>query len=360
MKIAIFAPFRQKCGVYDYAVRMAGASPVPVDLIGDKGALRDGWDVLHVQYEPALFREGRRNVLPEVMGSMRAKKVVTLHEVYEGNPFVFPRPKRPGLLGFLKRARWDYAHRLERREEAFAAADFFADAVVVHTADAREILERRMASPGKVSVLPHPVVDVGRGDPRRGREKWGLPQGNIALVFGFITSVNDYGTLLDAAALLKESVTFVIAGSVRREEDRGPEADLDQAIRDRGLAKSVRRVGYVEKECLPDLFACADVFVSVPRVKTASGSVSHALGAALPVAAPDLPVFQEIRSESDCLWLFRPGDANSLSRAVSALLEEDENRRAREKAAEYATRHSIRAFMEEHVKIYRRLLEGGH
>lgn len=360
MKIAMFAPSLEKCGVYDYALRMAEACPVPLTLIRERDKLRDEWDVLHVQYEASLFREGGRSFLPDVMARVRAKKVVTLHEVYEQNPFVFPRPAQAGPWGFLKRARWDFRHRLERQEEAFAASDFFADAVVVHTWRAREILDKRMAMPAKVNVLPHPVVEMGGGDPGKGREKWSLSQGKIALVFGFITEVNDYGTLLDAALALKDRAAFVIAGSARREEDRGLEAALDRGIREKGLEKSVRRVGYVEKALLPDLFACADVFVSVPKVKTASGSVSHALGAGLPVAAPDLPPFQEIRRESDCVRLYRPGDALSLSLAVSALLEKDDNRRYREKAAEYAQRHSIHAFMEQHLKIYRRLLEGGH
>jgi glycosyltransferase involved in cell wall biosynthesis len=58
--------------------------------------------------------------------------------------------------------------------------------------------------------------------------------------------------------------------------------------------------------------------------------------------------------------LFRSGDARSLSLAVSALLEAEENRKMREKAAEYAQRHSIHAFMEQHLTIYRGLLAGGH
>jgi glycosyltransferase involved in cell wall biosynthesis len=361
MKVAMLVPGIGPCGIHDYTLRLQNRFPGQMDLFHATCFEAGDHDLLHVQFEPTLFRLGRKSLFPALMRkNHRLKKVVTVHEAYEVNPFIAPRPSVTGLLGFLKRAKYDFLHGLERLEESFARHDFYADAVIVHTVYAKALLARKGCSPEKIHVLPHPVFDhpPPQGTPLGWKN---ISEGKkMLLVFGFISPAVDYAAVLRAMRSLQTRCCLVIAGGARRPEDRPLEADLDELIRKEGLAEAVQRIPYVPEDCLSFLFRRADVFISASRFKTSSGSLAHALGECLPAVASDLPYIREINAEVNCLKTYRPGDAEDLAAKILELLDPGTHAEVQKRLRQYADLHSLARFAESHASIYRGLLEGCH
>ena len=313
---------------------------------------------MHVQYDAGLFRQGRRNILPQVMALPVRRKVITVHEVYEMNPYIARRPNRNGLISSLKQVKWDFLHRLERKEEGFAALNYFADSIIVHTQAAADVLKRKRCDSGKIQVWPHPAIIVPKGDRQKGRQRFGLPEeGVVILVFGFITPANDYATFFSAIEPLQGKVTFLLAGGPREGRYQSIQQEMGQAIVEKGLSASVVRTGYVEESLLPDLFAAADLFVSIARVKTASGPISRALGSGLPVLAADMDYTRELAGQSEAVIRYESGNAEALKQGIVSLLDKEYRLRLCAAADEYAKTHSFAAFAANHLQLYRRLFE---
>jgi glycosyltransferase involved in cell wall biosynthesis len=354
-------PENGPCGIGDYARRLETAMSGAIRVIHDPLFNARDFDILHVQYEPALFRHGRKSRFPALMRkNSRIKRVVTVHEAYEKNPFIAPRPCQKGLLGFLKKLRYDYRHDLEIFEASFPRRDFFADAVIVHTRDAKAILTRQGCHAERMFTLPHPVFD--HAPALNAPPGWKNPPEDkkTLLWFGFISPAVDFDTLFGALKILKDRCYLVLAGSTRRPEDKAMVPDLEKRVQAEGLSGHVQWTGYVAEECLSFLFSRADVFVSTPRFKTASGSLSHALGEGLPIAAPDLPYVREINAEGNGIKTYAPGDPCDLARQITALLDAGTHQEYGRRLRRYAARHTLTNFAEDHAAIYGRLLESSH
>jgi len=361
IKVAMAVPGTGPCGISDYAQKLQAHYPGMMTLFTAPVFEARGFDLLHVQYEPTLFRKERKTLFPDLMrGNRRIKRVVTVHEVYEKNPFIAPRPETPGLLGALSRARYDFSHSLELSEEGFARKGFFADRVVVHTRHAKAILTRKGCPAEKIEVIPFPVYrhPPARGTPLGWKK---IPQEmKVVLMFGFISPVVDFETVLKAMHAHKERCVLVLAGCGRRREDKPLEDALEALVSKEGLTDCVRRTGYVPEECLDFLFNRADVFVSAPRFKSSSASLAHALGSGLPIVAPDLPHVQEINAEANCIRTFRPGDPVDLAEKINTLLEAETHQDVKERILNYAGNHSMEKFAADNASVYRRAIEDRH
>ncbi len=361
MKIAMVVPESGPCGIGDYTRRLVELMPEQVDLICTQVANANSHDILHVQYEPVLFRKKRKSLFPTLMRwNHNLKKVVTVHEAYHVNPFIAERPVEKGLIGFLKRIKYDFRHSLELYEESFAKRDFYSDAVIVHTRNAKAVLMRKGCHQEKIHVIPHPVFShpPARKAPRGWKK---IPEDKkILLLFGFISPAVDYETILKALKCVQDRCFLVIAGSTRRPEDRGLEDALVKKIQDEGVENSVHLTGYVEEECLSFLFSRSDIFISAPRFKTASGSLSHALGECIPVVAPDMQHVREINAEINCINTYEPGNFKELSKKIEELLDPSIYAEFVNRLKVYSGNHSITSFIENQTVIYRRVLESSN
>lgn len=129
--------------------------------------------------------------------------------------------------------------------------------------------------------------------------------------------------LLHALASLKEqrpAVRLDIAGYGQEE------SELRQLCTEIGIEGSVRFLGPVQQDSLPDLYRRAGVTV-VPSVVAAGGDqegfglvIVEAIGCGCPVIASDLPAIRHIAGESGEVTLVPPGDSEALARALEAVL----------------------------------------
>jgi glycosyltransferase involved in cell wall biosynthesis len=156
-----------------------------------------------------------------------------------------------------------------------------------------------------------------------------------------------------AAAAVDDAVLLVRVGA----GDAASREELTAAARRHGVATRVVTYQPVAAERLPELYASADVVLSVPRSDGTSVTLLEALFCDRPVVATDLPANRE--------WLPREllapvGDAPALGAVLrqvltdpawAASLARDAGRRAREQADEATQIESVGA-------LYTRLVSG--
>jgi glycosyltransferase involved in cell wall biosynthesis len=129
----------------------------------------------------------------------------------------------------------------------------------------------------------------------------------------------------NALLVLKEVPRFA------NEEYRRRCLDL---IDELGLGDAVKMVGELDHEELVDLYAAADVYLSVPENDATAVSVFEAMAAGVLVVASDAPgIDPEILRRDETALLVGPGDSAALAAAVVAgALDADLRRRIVQRA----------------------------
>ncbi|HEY1829348.1 MAG TPA: glycosyltransferase [Acidimicrobiales bacterium] len=228
--------------------------------------------IVHLQFETFLFG-GPTSIpgLAPALASLRGRRrgpVVTMHQVVDPAAVdrsftevhrvrVPHRVARAGLSG------------LQRTVQALSAA------TVVHEKAFSRIL------PDAV-VVPHGIDNAGPGlhrRPVRGLE----PESDrlTALCFGFLSPYKGLETVLEAAALVTDSVELVIAGGPHPRLE-GYDSYADDLCRRYG--DTARFVGYVREEDVEACFRSADVLLlPYPAPFATSGPFAQALGFGTPI-----------------------------------------------------------------------------
>lgn len=286
-------------------------------------------DVVHYQFAIPAFGLAGLNAVAAGVRARRAQPdlgiVVTLHEVR----------RELDLLGPVGR-------------RIYRALVGTADALVVHTSDARDLVVRECgADPRTVSVTPlgaptpppgsitaETMAAVRNRYRLTGHEPGGRP---LVLCFGYLHPDKGTEDLIGAVARLRArgelpaaGVDVVVAGTVRprsgvfryfERKDREYELGLRRAVEHADLGDLVRFVGFVASPDVPPLFASARVAVVPYRKVTQSSVLGTATVAGVPVIASDLPGLRE--AVGDGGLLFRPGDPGDLARALGQVISDD-------------------------------------
>jgi D-inositol-3-phosphate glycosyltransferase len=198
------------------------------------------------------------------------------------------------------------------------------DHIIVHTEKMKQqLLEEFGVQEGNVTVLPCGINDMvtstsmTRAEARR---RLGLGENEkVALFFGVITPYKGLEVLLGAMAGLKsehDPVKLIITGKV----DRGCEAygnELRVLIKEQGLQdRVVDRIGFIPDSDVEIYFKAADLLVLPYRYIYQSGVLFLALRFGLPVIASDVGSLRDYVTEDRTGFVFRPGDADDLARAI--------------------------------------------
>jgi glycosyltransferase involved in cell wall biosynthesis len=124
------------------------------------------------------------------------------------------------------------------------------------------------------------------------------------------------------------------------------------------LRDAVRTVGELEREALLELYAVADVYLSVPSRDGTAVSVLEAMVAGVAIVASDAPgIDPAILRDHDTAVLVPPGDADSLADAVVTLADPDQGRKLVERAGEIVRLHGdFDKELDRAVHIYEQLI----
>jgi glycosyltransferase involved in cell wall biosynthesis len=315
--------------------------------------LLHGPDLIHFHHEYSFF--GGKNPpkywFPKLIRNLRAKLpqariLATAHTVVGGN-YRFPVKGR----GTQIPARWLANQLVLPWLRTYWGRKTWGglDGVIVHSGTLVETVKQA----GCPKVLEIPLfVPLGSAPAHtHGRKR-------TVLVFGFLTPEKGQDIVIRALVSLPLDVKLILAGSVRRQQDRGYEQNLRQIIREHGLESRVEITGFVLPEKVEEYYRQAELVVVPLRESSGSASLTQAFSRGAAILASDLPLNKEIATRvPGVLELFRSEDAGDCARKIEALLNSPEGRRKLSlKADEYAARYSPEKVARMHLDFYREYL----
>jgi glycosyltransferase involved in cell wall biosynthesis len=169
--------------------------------------------------------------------------------------------------------------------------------------------------------VPHPVYSLfGEAiDRRAAREQLGIRSDRVLLFFGYVRKYKGLHVLLEALALVPESlgVELLVAGEFY--EDQGPYREL---IASRGLGSRVRLVPqYIPNEQVRAYFSASDAVVLPYLSGTQSGIAQIAFNFDRPVIATSAGGLGEVVKEGLTGLVIPPDDPAALAGAIRRFYE---------------------------------------
>jgi glycosyltransferase involved in cell wall biosynthesis len=213
------------------------------------------------------------------------------------------------------------------------------DAVVVHSQRGRETLTDFGVAPGRLHVIPHPIV---RSDPPR------QDDGRTLLCLGLIRSYKGLGDAIEATKML-DGVRLLVAGDAMEPIDRYREQAGDIAE---------WRLGYLSDDEIDQALSETTLALFPYRVGIdQSGALLRALGAGVPAVAYDVGGLAEPVRRFGAGAVVLPGDVEALADAVRELLG-DPNAFERARAGALAAREALTwdASAASHLELYESLI----
>lgn len=359
--VALITPLEKKGGVATYASKLidslsaANVRVVPIrienpdsmnpfgflDLVS---AIPDDVDIVHVQFEAALFgRLGMTGIGAPAffiaINRVSAPVVTTLHEVHRQHT-------HRGTVG---------NHLLRFRDWAIERlAAYASDTLIVHTREAEQVLRERHG-PLEVERMLHPVEDDADILPAQKAKSSVGVEGPMALTFGWVEPKKRYKEVVE---LLPEfpSLTYIIAGGVRIDENREIIDNVFEYAERLDVRNQIKYIGYLEEAQIDTVFSAADtVVVPYDRVSQ-SGVVNDALAYRRPVITSRLSAFEELRDEYGCLLTYE--SQPELREHLKAVLNDEEVRtRLVEQTNRYIDEQNWERFGERTAEFYERFLQ---
>jgi glycosyltransferase involved in cell wall biosynthesis len=196
--------------------------------------------------------------------------------------------------------------------------------------DAVEVLG---LDPGRLDVVPHGSY-IGVYPPGRERSEvraeLGLPANAfVFLAFGELRRYKGIELLLEAfSAASLERTALLVVGNPK-------DPAVAEAIREAAAADAriTPLFGFLPEDAVAELYGAADASVLARSDGGTSGSLILSLSLGVPAVAADLPVYRELTENGAAGWLFRPGDAGSLGRALESAAADPADARARGRRA---------------------------
>lgn len=370
MRVAMFAPQREKCGIRDYTdclLAALRAQPeiedirvIPTPSESQKrsvaaalrgypaeekryrslGAGMNAADVAHVQHQYFFFGGvgPHKNHARAFYAAVRVPLVLTVHEIALPDANSSSLNRRMLTLAnrqnFLHPAICRYIVHTENDARALASLSIPQERIhrIVH---------------GVPAAAPMPTAEEAK-------RAFDLTGKKVVTLFGFLAVKKGHRLALEAAASLPPDTLLLFAGDRHPDDTTDYVPKLKEEIAARGLAERVRITGYLPAEQIPVLMAATDVGLAPFTQSSGSGSLANLFAYGRAVLASDIAPHKEIaREPTSPLRLFRSGDAADLTTQLRGLLENDVKRPALQQSAlAYAERHSYAAMAEETVKVY--------
>jgi len=213
-----------------------------------------------------------------------------------------------------------------------------ADAI---TGDSEDILSEVEALGAEREKL-HLVlwgVDFERFHPVDGaafRDRWNIAQ-DAPLVLSTRSFTQPYyniDIILEMVPRLTERVPNAVVAFAAYE---GEGSKFERRAKEMGVEKSVRFVGRIDHDKLPEALGATDVFVTVPSLDATAVSLLEAMSCGRAIVASDLPSNREWITDGDNGFVVPPRDVQALTdKTVDLLADGDLRQRFGERCIEIA------------------------
>ena len=174
------------------------------------------------------------------------------------------------------------------------------------------------------------------------RKRWGL-NGKVLLHVGRVTREKGIEAIIDAVHGLPDATLAIASDGPHR-------AELQKYVRQSGLAKRVRFLGYLPKPELAAAYSAADLFVCGSQSETQGIVLLEAAAAGTPIVALDAPVVSDFIRENRAGIIATKDD---FAHAIESALEDTELRvRMKRRAKSIADKYSIERCTKELIEVY--------
>lgn len=279
-----------------------------------------GADVLHVQYEPAVWGEAaaaqnvahfsRQVQSPYVVThdardgygvAARLKRLWAARNAAQSSRKAPSSAEQNTLGGYAGTASWAAGYASMRRAWQFwhlERSNAQATRQMMHGAAAALVCtapEQQRLAPVSgttpLAVIPHFVEARALPDTAAARAALGLEDAEpVVTVLGFIHRQKGHDRVLRALPHLPDTAQALFVGA-----PSGPDGRFADELRAQaqalGVARRVRVTGYVDEPTFNRYLAATDVAVCPFREAAASGSLSTWIAAGCPLVVSDLPLF---------------------------------------------------------------------
>ncbi len=358
MKVAWVFPVQQKCGIsfYSHAYINALAQLITIEAFDVHAcainttktcAVLNTFDIIHIQYETSFF--SKKNQFEKLCNRVKKPLIITLHEVYEEFPGVFPRSQIAGT-GIVRKSKeylYDLRHPFQTMYARHLSHRFHAKKIAVHAQYQKALLIKNGIPEKMVSVIPVPVtpIDLGTQSPAG----TGLHLSST----GFINSNYDYQLLFEVLENLRREWKFTWIGGLRRDEDIPLLNHIRKEIAQRKWEHTFIITGWVPDDFRDSLLSQTDIYLALFSARSSSLSLATALGARRLIVATDIPGTNELALNHHIMSLAAPNSAdviNTINRLVSdTALKES---RLRE-IDTYCRNHSFNQMARQLVDVYK-------
>jgi glycosyltransferase involved in cell wall biosynthesis len=232
------------------------------------------------------------------------------------------------------------------------------------TGDSEDILRDavKLGAPADKCTLIQWGVDFNEFFPGRGaglRKKLGIA-GDVPIVLSTRSFTQDYyniDVIIESLSIVRRRLPNVLYLMAGLEGSDGRFRDLASRT---GAADSIRFLGRIPHDELPDYVAAADVFVTVPSVDATAVSLLEAMACGAAIIVTDLPSATEWITDGVNGEVIAPRDVNALADRIVKLAGDAGRRRDYgERCVKIVRgRADHAANMEKMEDIYRRLHRG--
>lgn len=303
MLIGWVYPHQMKCGISIYAreyletktLRGVTLSIDPAELLCTADEVREKMercDIIHVQYEAGSLYRNKKDLFKKILSMVKKPLMVSLHEVYEQDPFAFPRYGIAGVppLRWIRRVLYDRRHPVQTCQMRHLACQFGADIITVPYRYHAGILVQKKIDPNKIRLLELPVPEM--------RSNGGQPFGKLPKVHlgavGFINPAFDYQLLFQVLDGMQRPWTFTWMGGLRDGDDDALLLQLRDEIDRRAWKDRFVITGWLSDDVMDNYLAELDIVLALFIFRSSSASLARALGAKKPVIATELPLTKEL------------------------------------------------------------------
>ncbi|MBN1758459.1 MAG: glycosyltransferase [Chitinispirillaceae bacterium] len=303
MVIGWIYPHREKCGIARYSLDYAEALETiatvhridPEWLFTDRKRFRETLrecTIAHLQYDTTAFMHGSTDFYRKLVLRIPVPLIVSLHEVYDENPFIFPRSALHGnpLSLFLKHILWNHTHPVDKAFLNHLAGKFNASHLLVHHLHHREILIGKGIDGNRISIFPMPMHRIQPPQPLDVASDGCLHLG----AHGFIQSAYDFELLFAVLRKLQLPWRFTWIGGTRTDDNKPLHVELIRRIDELGWNDRFTITGWITEKELGDRLAGIDLILALFRHRSSSASIARALSHGKPVIANELPLTMEI------------------------------------------------------------------
>jgi glycosyltransferase involved in cell wall biosynthesis len=213
------------------------------------------------------------------------------------------------------------------------------DAVIVHSDRGRKTLIELGVAPGRLHIVPHPII---QSDPPRSDD------GHTLLCLGLIRSYKGLGDAIEVAKRLGD-VRLLVAGD---------EMEPVEPYREQAGEVAEWRLGYLSDAEIDQALgeSTLSLFPYRPGIDQ-SGALLRSLGAGVPVVTYDVGGLAEPVRRFGAGAVVPPGDVEAMTEAVRTLLSDSEAL-ARARAGSLTARETLTwdAAATSHLDIYKSLI----